>query len=317
MAQLAAFWAKLTMLVSTIRFSDIVDILIVAYLIYNVIMLIRKTNSYRLAQGVLLILIALWLSGVLKLTMFNRILQKTVELGLIALVIIFQPELRRLLERMGSKALPRFGAKPLETLGMDNVISQTIAACTQLSATKTGALIVFERSVTLDEQMRSGTIINSDVTAELLKNIFYPKAPLHDGAVIIRGVRIACAAAYFPPTTKELPTSYGARHRAAVGISEITDSITIIVSEETGTISIAEAGELKSYTSEELRDYLMTRYQIERREPRQELPQPAVEESAEQEPRTDDLIPTEAVVVKYHRRRKSGRRRRKGGEGSA
>ena len=105
MAQLAAFWAKLTMLVSTIRFSDIVDILIVAYLIYNVIMLIRKTNSYRLAQGVLLILIALWLSGVLKLTMFNRILQKTVELGLIALVIIFQPELRRLLERMGSKAL--------------------------------------------------------------------------------------------------------------------------------------------------------------------------------------------------------------------
>ena len=139
MAQLAAFWAKLTMLVSTIRFSDIVDILIVAYLIYNVIMLIRKTNSYRLAQGVLLILIALWLSGVLKLTMFNRILQKTVELGLIALVIIFQPELRRLLERMGSKALPRFGAKPLETLGMDNVISQTIAACTQLSATKTGA----------------------------------------------------------------------------------------------------------------------------------------------------------------------------------
>ena len=200
MAQLAAFWAKLTMLVSTIRFSDIVDILIVAYLIYNVIMLIRKANSYRLAQGVLLILIALWLSGVLKLTMFNRILQKTVELGLIALVIIFQPELRRLLERMGSKALPSFGAKPLETLGMDNVISQTIAACTQLSTTKTGALIVFERSVTLDEQMRSGTTINSDVTAELLKNIFYPKAPLHDGAVVIRDGRIAAAGCVLPLT---------------------------------------------------------------------------------------------------------------------
>lgn len=103
MAQLAAFWAKLTMLVSTMRFSDIVDILIVAYLIYNIIMLIRKTNSFRLARGILLILIALWLSGVLKLTMFNRLLQKTVELGLIALVIIFQPELRRLLERMGAK----------------------------------------------------------------------------------------------------------------------------------------------------------------------------------------------------------------------
>ena len=248
MAQLAAFWAKLTMLVSTIRFSDIVDILIVAYLIYNVIMLIRKTNSYRLAQGVLLILIALWLSGVLKLTMFNRILQKTVELGLIALVIIFQPELRRLLERMGSKALPRFGAKPLETLGMDNVISQTIAACTQLSATKTGALIVFERSVTLDEQMRSGTIINSDVTAELLKNIFYPKAPLHDGAVVIRDGRIAAAGCVLPLTSNtNLSPDLGTRHRAGVGTSEVSDAVVVIVSEENGTISVAIGGMLKRH----------------------------------------------------------------------
>ena len=253
MAQLAAFWAKLTMLVSTIRFSDIVDILIVAYLIYNVIMLIRKTNSYRLAQGVLLILIALWLSGVLKLTMFNRILQKTVELGLIALVIIFQPELRRLLERMGSKALPRFGAKPLETLGMDNVISQTIAACTQLSATKTGALIVFERSVTLDEQMRSGTIINSDVTAELLKNIFYPKAPLHDGAVVIRDGRIAAAGCVLPLTSNtNLSPDLGTRHRAAVGMSETADSVLVVVSEETGAISVAIGGMLKRHLSPEI-----------------------------------------------------------------
>ena len=238
MAQLAAFWTKLTMLVSTIRFSDIVDILIVAYLIYNVIMLIRKTNSYRLAQGVLLILIALWLSGVLKLTMFNRILQKTVELGLIALVIIFQPELRRLLERMGSKALPRFGAKPLETLGMDNVISQTIAACTQL--------IVFERSVTLDEQMRSGTIINSHVTAELLKNIFYPKAPLHDGAVVIRDGRIAAAGCVLPLTSNtNLSPDLGTRHRAGIGMSEHSDAVIVIVSEETGGISIAVDGMLK------------------------------------------------------------------------
>ena len=185
-----------------------------------------------------------------------------------------------------------------------------------MSASKTGALISLEQGQDLSDYIKTGTSMNSIVSCELLCSIFQYGTPLHDGAVIIRGVRIACAAAYFPPTTKELPTSYGARHRAAVGISEITDSITIIVSEETGTISIAEAGELKSYTSEELRDYLMTRYQIERREPRQELPQPAVEESAEQEPRTDDLIPTEAVVVKYHRRRKSGRRR-KGGEGSA
>ncbi len=252
MAQLAAFWAKLTMLVSTMRFSDIVDILIVAYLIYNIIMLIRKTNSFRLARGILLILIALWLSGVLKLTMFNRLLQKTVELGLIALVIIFQPELRRLLERMGSKTFPSFGSKPLETLGMDNVISQTIAACTQLSSTKTGALIVFERGVTLDKQMRSGTTVNSDVTAELLKNIFYPKAPLHDGAVVIRDGRIAAAGCVLPLTSNtNLSPDLGTRHRAGIGMSEHSDAVVVIVSEETGGISIAVDGMLKRRLSAE------------------------------------------------------------------
>lgn len=252
MAQLAAFWAKLTMLVSTMRFSDIVDILIVAYLIYNIIMLIRKTNSFRLARGILLILIALWLSGVLKLTMFNRLLQKAVELGLIALVIIFQPELRRLLERMGSKTFPSFGSKPLETLGMDNVISQTIAACTQLSSTKTGALIVFERDVTLDEQMRSGTTVNSDVTAELLKNIFYPKAPLHDGAVVIRDGRIAAAGCVLPLTSNtNLSPDLGTRHRAGIGMSEHSDAVVVIVSEETGGISIAVDGMLKRRLSAE------------------------------------------------------------------
>ena len=245
MAQLAAFWAKLTMLVSTIRFSDIVDILIVAYLIYNVIMLIRKTNSYRLAQGVLLILIALWLSGVLKLTMFNRILQKTVELGLIALVIIFQPELRRLLERMGSKALPRFGAKPLETLGMDNVISQTIAACTQLSATKTGALIVLERHTNLSEIVRTGTPVNSAVNLEVLGTIFYEGTPLHDGAAIIENGRIKAAGCVLPLSNNlDLGKDMGTRHRACLGIAENSDAIAIVVSEETGIISMAKNGVL-------------------------------------------------------------------------
>ena len=245
MAQLAAFWAKLTMLVSTIRFSDIVDILIVAYLIYNVIMLIRKTNSYRLAQGVLLILIALWLSGVLKLTMFNRILQKTVELGLIALVIIFQPELRRLLERMGSKALPRFGAKPLETLGMDNVISQTIAACTQLSVTKTGALIVLERNTNLSEIVRTGTPVNSAVNLEVLGTIFYEGTPLHDGAAIIENGRIKAAGCVLPLSNNlDLGKDMGTRHRACLGIAENSDAIAVVVSEETGIISMAKNGVL-------------------------------------------------------------------------
>ena len=196
MAQFAAFWTKIASLISTIRIPDIVDILLVAYLIYKLIMLIRKTNSYRVARGLLMILIALWLSGVLKLTMINYLLEKIVELGMIALVILFQPELRRLLERMGGNISSLFGSKRLDHLTTETEITQTIMACSDMSTTHTGALIVFERANALDEQMRSGTIVNADVSAELLKNIFFVKAPLHDGAVIIQNGRIAAAGQY-------------------------------------------------------------------------------------------------------------------------
>lgn len=247
MAQLSAFWTRVTSLISTIRIADVVDILLVAYLIYKLIMLIRKTNSSRLARGIVLILIALWLSGVLKLTMINRLLQRTVELGLIALVILFQPELRRLLERMGSKTIPSlFGVKQLEHLTTETEIAQTIMACTALSETHTGALIVFERTHMLEEQMRSGTVINADVSAELLKNIFYPKAPLHDGAVIVRSGRIAAAGCVLPLTTNtNLSPDLGTRHRAGIGMSEHSDAVVVIVSEETGSISVAMDGMLK------------------------------------------------------------------------
>ena len=130
-----------------------------------------------------------------------------------------------------------------------------------MSSTKTGALISLEQGQDLSDYIKTGTSMNSQVSCELLCSIFQYGTPLHDGAVIIQGVKIACAAAYFPPTTRELPTSYGARHRAAVGISEITDSITIVVSEETGNISIAESGDLKVYSVAQLRAYLMERYQ--------------------------------------------------------
>ena len=236
--------------------------------------------------------------------------------GVIVMVVIFQPEIRMLLEKLGkTSVLTRLAA--LSSNEKEHLIEELVKACAQMSASKTGALISLEQGQDLSDYIKTGTSMNSIVSCELLCSIFQYGTPLHDGAVIIRGVRIACAAAYFPPTTKELPTSYGARHRAAVGISEITDSITIIVSEETGTISIAEAGALKSYTSEELRDYLMERYQIEKRPAPAAVPVQAAAAEAAQPQREDDLIPTEAVVVKYHRRRKTGRRRRKGGEGSA
>ena len=295
----------------------LLDIGLVWAVIFFGLRIVRNNSrTVQIFKGILFIFIVKGLAMLIGLTTINYIADMVLSWGVIVMVLIFQPEIRMLLEKLGkTSVLTRLAA--LSSNEKEHLVEELVKACTQMSASKTGALISLEQGQDLSDYIKTGTSMNSIVSSELLCSIFQYGTPLHDGAVIIRGVRIACAAAYFPPTTKELPTSYGARHRAAVGISEITDSITIIVSEETGTISIAEAGELKSYTSEELRDYLMTRYQIERREPRQELPQPAVEESAEQEPRTDDLIPTEAVVVKYHRRRKSGRRRRKGGEGSA
>lgn len=253
MAQLAAFWAKLTMLVSTMRFSDIVDILIVAYLIYNIIMLIRKTNSFRLARGILLILIALWLSGVLKLTMFNRLLQKTVELGLIALVIIFQPELRRLLEQIGKGNLSRMLIPDTDPDVVESMIVATVSACADMSRTKTGALIVFERKERLGEIIATGTRVDAAPSAELIKNIFFKNSPLHDGAMIVRAGRVCAAGCVLPLSGNQgLSRDLGTRHRAAVGMSETADSVLVVVSEETGAISVAIGGMLKRHLSPEI-----------------------------------------------------------------
>ena len=241
MAQLAAFWAKLTMLVSTIRFSDIVDILIVAYLIYNVIMLIRKTNSYRLAQGVLLILIALWLSGVLKLTMFNRILQKTVELGLIALVIIFQPELRKILEKLGRtsfsltqlrKTVNSIGGNSFENnSNMMRCINAICDSCAILSKERTGALIVIERSTRLGDIIATGTLVDASPSAELIRNIFFKNSPLHDGAMVIRDGRVHAAGCFLPLSNNyDISRTLGTRHRAALGMSEVSDACLLYTS---------------------------------------------------------------------------------------
>ena len=252
MTQFTVFWLRLWNLISTIRLADVLDILIVAYVIYKLIMLIRRTNSFRLARGILVILIALWLSGVLELNMVNRLLRRTVELGLIALVILFQPELRRRLERVGSNLPGFFGLRKLDSFEAESMITQTVRACKDLAATHTGALIVFERSNVLEEQIRSGTVIDSLVSAELLKNIFYNKAPLHDGAVIIRSGRIRAAGCVLPLTNNiNLSPDLGTRHRAGIGMSEHSDAIVVIISEETGSISVAVDGMLKRRLSAE------------------------------------------------------------------
>ena len=245
MEAISSMAAKAWNYLSTMGIADIVDILIVAYLIYKAIWFVRKTNSYNLAKGLIVLLVVLGLSDIFKLTMINSLLRKAVELGLIALLILFQPELRRILERMGSSFS---SGKNISGSTMESAIAQTVLACTEMSASKTGALIIFERNVKLNDIMSTGTIINADVTAELIKNIFFNKAPLHDGALIVRGSRLAAAGCVLPLTkSTNLSKELGMRHRAGIGLSEQSDAVVVIVSEETGSISVAIEGMLKRH----------------------------------------------------------------------
>ncbi len=242
---------------SSMGVSDFVDIAIVAYIIYRLIMFIRKTNSRNIAIGVLLFFFMLWISDVTNLTMINALMQKAMELGLIALLILFQPELRRMLDRMGSKLTD--GRFSTDT-AIESTISETVRACVDMSESHTGALIVFERNVSLSHVVSAGTIINSDTTAELIKNIFFVKAPMHDGAMIIRNCRIAAAGCVLPLTqNKNLSKDLGTRHRAAIGMSEQSDAVVVIVSEETGAISVAVDGALKRHLNESALDEILRR----------------------------------------------------------
>lgn len=249
--------SKATKYLMTIGISDFIDILIVAFLIYKSIWFVRKTNSNNIAKGIVLLIVALWLSSeeVLGLTMINYLLRKAVELGLIALLILFQPELRRLLERMGSTFS---NGRAASSTVLEEAISQTVQACSDMSVSRTGALIIFERGVNLTHIMSTGTVINSSVSAELLKNLFFNKAPLHDGAVIIRDAKIAAAGCVLPLTQlTNLSKELGMRHRAGIGMSENSDAVVVIVSEETGAVSVAIDGMLKRHLTPEKLDDLL------------------------------------------------------------
>ena len=224
---------------TTIGIWDFVDILIVAFLIYRAIWFIRKSNFINLAKGLILILVVLWASEFFGLIMINYILRKAVELGVIALVILFQPELRRVLERVGSTLNTRRGGAAGV---MEECIEQTVRACMDMAATTppTGALIAFERGVSLAPVCATGTVIKADTSAELLENLFFKNTPLHDGAVIIRDGRIEAAGCMLPLTQRtNVSKDLGMRHRAALGLSEESDALVGVVSEQTGAVSVA------------------------------------------------------------------------------
>lgn len=250
--------------VMTMGIADVIDIVIVAFLIYKLLSIVRRSNMVRLARGIVIILLLLWVSGLANLTVLNFLLRRAVELGLLALVILFQPELRRVLERVGSRKLTSlFGREP-QTQNVETAITQTVLACAQMGRDKVGALIVFERENQLSDQMNTGTIMNAEATSELLRNVFYPKAPLHDGAVIIRDGHIAAGGCMLPlSSNSNLSRDLGMRHRAGIGMSEHSDAVVVIVSEETGAISVAVDGMLKRHLSADtceklLRNELLT-----------------------------------------------------------
>lgn len=234
----------------------ILDISLVWVAFYFILKIVKNNSrTIQIFKGILLIFLIRYLASVFGLTAVEYLANLFVQYGAIAIIIIFQPEIRALLEKIGkTNVFSRISTLTLNE--RERLVDELVKACSEMSKTKTGALISLEQGHSLNDYIKTGTPMNSVVTSELLCSIFVPGTPLHDGAVILQGVKIACAAAYFPPTTQDLPTMYGARHRAAVGISEITDSITIIVSEETGNISIAEGGKLNVVSEKSLRDFL-------------------------------------------------------------
>jgi len=242
---------------ASIGIADVVDILVVAAIIYLLIGFIRRANLSRVVIGIVILIIVQEISGGIGLNVINLLLRRTLELGFLALVVLFQPELRRVLEKVGSGKFAGFFSRR-QGYNVDTAITQTLLACTELARKKIGALIVFERDNRLGDQISTGTVIDAETTAELLKNIFYPKAPLHDGAVVIRSGRIASAGCMLPLSGNgNLSRDLGMRHRAGIGMSEHSDAVVVIVSEETGSLSVAVDGMLKRHLSAETAEKIL------------------------------------------------------------
>lgn len=257
--------------VQSVTFMDIIDIILMTYIVYLVIKLVKETRAGQLVKGILLIIAAYIISTQIGLKSISYIIKSALDIGILALLIMFQPEIRRALEKAGRT---KFG---IGILGLGdssggtsekwNIAIEAICdSCMDLSSTKTGALIVIERKTKLGEQIENGTILNAVPSKELFGNIFFPNTPLHDGAVIIRDGIILAAACFLPKPQKEelINKKLGSRHRAAIGMSENSDAIVIVVSEETGQISIAENGVLvRDFTrfklNEHLRESLITK----------------------------------------------------------
>ena len=241
-----------TVPISYITFTNILEILILALLVYNVLLWIKNTKAWTLLKGIMVLICFVSVVYILRMDTLKFIVRQAIDIAIMAALVIFQPELRRALEQLGEKQIVASLIPIIDTnrevseLFSDKTVNEIVKAASEMSKVKTGALIVIEQNIRLDEYERTGIVLDSVVTSQLLINIFEHNTPLHDGAVIIKGNRITSATCYLPLSDNMmLSKELGTRHRAGVGISEVTDSMTVIVSEETGNISIAYKGELK------------------------------------------------------------------------
>ena len=279
METVLAFLEKIGNYLLLVRFTDILDVIIIAFLVYKLLDLVRSTRAENILKGVVIFLLALWLSEIFHLYGIAYILGNMVQVGILALIILFQPEIRQILEKLGSRniRLLRAFTPAQQQTELEKAIDQTVIACSEMAKTKTGVLIVFERHILLDDMVRSGTTLDAAVSSELLKNIFFVKAPMHDGAVIIRHGRILGAGCMLPLSKNvNLSRDLGMRHRAGIGMSENSDAVVVIVSEETGSISVAVGGMLKRHLMPEtlsklLRNELMPQPEEPEDKPRRSL----------------------------------------------
>ena len=255
------------------QWSDFLDIAIVAYLLYRLLPLVRNTGTKQIAKAIAVILGVAWLTDLLNLYALSFIMEQFLQIGLIALVVLFQPELRRMLDHLGNMKFHKFLGVEKGDEEMEQIIKQTVAACEVMSRERVGALIVFARDNRLDEYVKTGTRIEGQVSEQLVRNIFFPKASLHDGAVIIRDGRMTAAGCVLPLSASErLNADLGTRHRAGVGISEVSDAVVIIISEETGTVSVAVGGMLKRHLASQTLERLLTHELCPEENPDQENP---------------------------------------------
>ena len=255
---LSLVYGTLLTLGQTIGIWDIVDVLIITFLIYRILSVMRKTSASSVIKGVILILVVAWLSRILNLKVMYYILNQTLRMGIIVLIVLFQPELRKLFEQVGSSRLSLIFKSRGGIENTEASIMGVVEAAEAMTKNKTGAIIVFERKVGLNDYAVTGTKVDAFITAELIQNIFYHNSPLHDGALLIREGRLLAAACMLPLSNNiNLSRDLGMRHRAGVGISERSDAVAVIVSEQSGTISVAVDGMLKRHLDKDTFELLL------------------------------------------------------------